>query len=112
MNPVMIYFLGIFITLICCFIVVLFLRRKYQIILVELTGNEQRASFWTSFSNVLLILVPLVFAMNVYPEISFDITSQLKWGLIGLIVSLLILGLIMINFIKNAEKNKHYKNDK
>ncbi len=82
------------------------IKGKYYEILVELTGTDNRANFWLTFSNVLLVLVPLVFCMSTYPEagnlehIVFELTRQLWWGLVGLIISLLGLGLVMISFIR------------
>jgi len=112
MGNIYIYFSGIIITLVCCLVIIFFLRRKFYNILIELTGNQTRAEFWLFFSNVLLLLIPTVFAMFVFPDSSdlesiiFEITRQLKWGLIGLIITLIVLGFIMINFIKKYTQNR------
>lgn len=97
--------LGIFIALIVCLIAVFIIKKRFEQILTELTGSEDRAKFWAIFSYMLIVLVTLVFAMSVVPsdnndvDIFFQISRQLKWSLIGLIGSLVVVGVIMIRFI-------------
>jgi hypothetical protein len=94
------------ITLVFSLLVVIYLNKRYYHVLVDLTKKEERAGFWLKFSNVLLLLVPLVFSMTIYPDTLFDITSQIKWGIVGLILSLLALGIIIVVYIARiVEKN-------
>jgi hypothetical protein len=101
MSNVIIYFLGVGITLTVALLVVIYLNKRYYRILVDLTKKEERAKFWLNFSNVLLLLVPLVFSMTIYPDSLFGVTSQFKWGIVGLVLSLLVLGGIMVIYIAN-----------
>lgn len=45
-----------------------YLKAHLKNLLVELCGTEERASFWLAFSNVTLVLVPLIFALDYQPE--------------------------------------------
>jgi hypothetical protein len=71
----------------------------------ELCGNSERAEFWTAFANVTIVLTPAIFAMLVDPPMDPGVSllpgiiSQLKWGLIGLVSSVLMLGWILGRFI-------------
>ena len=95
--------------------VVSYLRRPLQKILIELCGNEQRAEFWTAFSAIALGLVPMIFAINCRPSLGsdtvavFELADQLKWGLIGLIGTLLILGWVIGRTITRWEARAERK---
>ena len=52
---------GLVITLAVAFAVVKYLTAPLRQQLQELCGNAERAAFWTSFSNVMLVLTPVVF---------------------------------------------------
>ena len=74
--------------------------------LLQLCGNAERAEFWTVFSNTTLALVPTVFAMQVdaVPDTDvpavFAVVGQVKWGIAGLVLSMLILAWILSRFIR------------
>ena len=74
--------------------------------LLQLCGNAERAEFWTVFSNTTLALVPTVFAMQVdaVPDTDvpavFAVVGQVKWGIAGLVLSMLILAWILNRFIR------------
>jgi len=75
--------------------------------LLELCGSAERAEFWTAFSNVAVILTPAIFAMLAEPDTNIPpllaVTSQLKWGLTGLVGSVLMLGWILSRFIPRTQ---------
>jgi hypothetical protein len=70
--------------------------------------NENRAEFWTVFSEVTVGAVPMIFALACRPgnEINslalLEIADQLEWGLIGMVMSVLLLGWILGRFILRA----------
>jgi len=74
--------------------------------LLQLCGNAERAEFWTVFSNTTLALVPTVFAMQVdaVPDADvpavFAVVGQVKWGIAGLVLSMLILAWILSRFVR------------
>jgi len=65
----------------------------------------QDPDFWALSSNVRVSLIPLIFAMGFEPEPNcsgpwvVETANQLKWGPIGLAVSVLMLGWILSRFI-------------
>lgn len=96
---------GLAITLAVAFAVVKYLTTPLRQQLQELCGNAERAAFWTSFSNVMLVLTPAVFAMLVDPWAGacdpplVGVVTRVKWGLIGLAMSVLMLGCVLGRFI-------------
>jgi len=81
--------------------VVGYLRRPLRKILIELCGNEERAEFWSAFSAVVVGVVPVIFVLACRPAPGpgalavFELADQLKWGLIGLTGSVLMLGWVI-----------------
>src|SRR5436309_15605156 len=100
------FLLGLAITAALGFAVVWYLKSHLKGILIDLCGTERRADFWMAFSNVILLLVPLVFAMQFdsqggqYTSAVFQLNEQLKWSFIGLVCSVLALGTILSLFIR------------
>jgi uncharacterized membrane protein YhaH (DUF805 family) len=99
------FLLDLGITLLASSLAVAYLRRHLKTILVDLCGTTERASFWTAFSNVTLLLVPLIFATSYQLDSAagsspiLAMSQQLKWALIGLVVSVLLLGIVIGSFI-------------
>jgi hypothetical protein len=107
MNSSLLFVFGLTITLLAAFAVVRYLSGPLRTQLRELCGNAERAEFWTVFSNIAVILTPAIFAMLVEPATDVPpllaVTNQLKWGLIGLVGSVLMLGWILSRFIPRAQ---------
>jgi hypothetical protein len=100
-NATTVFALGTMGTLAIGAAVVWYLRRPLRNILIELCGNEARAEFWTVFSAVVVGTVPVIFAIACHPAPGpdtpavFELADQLKWGLIGLTGSVLVLGWVI-----------------
>ena len=94
---------GIMITLLAALAVVHYLNSPLRRQLQELCGNAERGDFWVAFSNVTVVLTAVIFAMSVEPSSSdpplLAVISQLRWGFMGLVVSVLMLGWILSRFI-------------
>lgn len=79
-------------------------------ILIDLCGTEDRARFWTAFSNILLIGLPVIFALNYRPgartteELFFDVAAKLSGNLGGFFVALIGIGLMVSFFALVARK--------
>jgi hypothetical protein len=101
MGATTVFALGSMGTLAIGVAVVWYLRRPLRSILIELCGNESRAEFWTAFSAVVVGIVPVIFAIAYHPAPGpdtpavFELADQLKWGLIGLTGSVLVLGWVI-----------------
>ena len=83
--------------------------------MLELNGDKERpANFWVAYTTIILILVPLIFAIWIVPDdrdvnVFFQISKQLKWSLMGLVTSIVIIGIIIIRFVPretNSNDNK------
>ena len=105
MSVSILFAVGLLITEVVSLIVVLYLKAPLHKVLVELCGNGERAAFWTAFSSVTLTLAPPILAMQHTPEMGgktavvLEIAAQLKWGLLGLFLAVVILGWVLSRFI-------------
>ena len=85
--------------------IVAYVKRHLQALLVELCGTMERASFWLAFSNVVLVLVPLIFALDYKPRLGpaknviFEMATQIKYALIGFVITLGGLAIVLYRFI-------------
>lgn len=92
-----------------CMGIVAYVSKHLRTLLIELCGTAERASFWLAFSNVSLVLVPLIFAISYKPEsgpdttVVFEMAAQLKYGLIGFVTTLSFLAIILFRFIPRAK---------
>jgi hypothetical protein len=97
---------GLTTTLLSAFAVVRYLNTPLRRQLQELCGNAERAEFWAAFSNVTVVLTPAIFAMPVEPSSGdpplLAVISQLRWGFIGLVASVVMLGWILGRFIRRT----------
>lgn len=106
MMDIINFLIGSTITLLASAVVVLFIRRHLRNVLIDLTGTRERAEFWTTFTGLLLVIIPLIVAMFVPPRgdpdipALFRITSLLRWSLIGLTGTLVSCGLVIIWFVQ------------
>ena len=106
MNDISVFLIGIGVTLIASLLVVLVIRRHIRNVLVDLTGTEPRADFWSAFTSLQLFLVPLIVAMFFPPDgggnvsVFFQVIVQVRWSFMGLAGTLLVYGLIIIRFVQ------------
>jgi hypothetical protein len=97
-NGVAVYGFGIGLTTVLSFIVVLYLNRHVRNLLIDLCGTKERADFWRAFSNVVLFLLPLLFVLDFRPEDAawiWNLTAELKRGLLGLGATVVVLGIVI-----------------
>lgn len=112
MSDSIVFAMGTGTTLAIVLAVIWFLRRPLERLLVELCGNQERAGFWTAFTAVAVGLTPLIFAIAWRPSTEtslpmiFEFADQLKWALIGLLATLLVLGWVIGSSIKKWESRE------
>jgi hypothetical protein len=101
MTPAIVFLTGLVLTLGVVFLTLLYLRHPLFVILSDLCGTVERAEFWTAFSNITLFLIPFVLALNHKPTAGgnqftvFAISDQIESAIVGLIISVVILGMIL-----------------
>ena len=110
MSAVSIYIATLVATLVASLTVVLVLRRPLQRLLVDLCGTSNRAAFWTAFTNVALVLTPLLGAMHRRPsalgERAVEVIAQLEWALGGLLAAVLLIGAVLARAITAFERQQ------
>jgi uncharacterized membrane protein YkvI len=85
--------------------VVTYLRLPLRDILAELCGSNRRAEFWLAVSVVCMTILPLIFAMSYTPTDGLastpmlEIAAQVKWGLAGLLMAVIVIACILSTFI-------------
>jgi hypothetical protein len=108
MTTSILFATGLILTLLASLAVGRYLSEPLRAQLRELCGNRDRAEFWTAFSNVALVLTSSIFAMLVEPTSEpavpavLAVSHQLKWGLIGLVSTVLAVGWVLGRFIPRA----------
>jgi|GEM_PF-2557824 len=111
MNEITTYLIGLTITLGISSVSFFTFRPYLKRILLELNGNLERpASFWVVYSGIILFLVPLVFAMAITPDpdesLFFQLSRQVRWSLIGVIISFFAFGIAIISFVPKDKKKE------
>jgi hypothetical protein len=109
MNAAWLFVSGLIVTMATSALTLAYLRHSLRRILVDLCGTEDRAAFWLAFSSVTLFPIPVLFALHRHPasgsfaEAVFGIGDQLEAALLGLVVSVVALGLVLSRFIPRNE---------
>jgi len=104
MNTIISYLIQLAITIVGVSLIVGYLRPYLSKVLVDLCGTNDRAQFWTAFSNILLIGMPIIFALNYRPEFSdiedlfFNVAGKLSGNLGGFLLALVCVGIIVSFF--------------
>jgi len=104
MNTVLYFVLQIVLTLIIVSLITGYLRPFLKRILVDLCGTEDRAQFWTAFSNILLFGLPLLFSLNYAPmatnneELFFEVAGKLSGNIGAMLFALVGIGIFVSFF--------------
>lgn len=104
MNNIISFLIQMALTLVIVSLVVKYIHPYLKKILTELCGTEERAQFWTAFSNILMIGLPLTFALNYRPAYRdivdpfFDVAGKLSGNLGGLLLALVCIGIVVSLF--------------
>ena len=111
MNLTTAFLADVALIVLACAGILAYLSRHLRTLLIELCGTVERASFWLAFSNVALVLVPLIFAMSYKPEsgsetsVVFEMASQLKYGLVGFVITLSLLAILLFRSLPSGRPN-------
>jgi hypothetical protein len=92
----------------------LVLRPHLAELLEELCGSRARASFWLVLSGLCLFLIGILAGTVSYgygaganlsaQELFFGLITQVRAGLVGLLVSLLCLAWVLLGFVRRFEE--------
>jgi predicted permease len=108
MNDATIFALGIGTACIGSIVAMAHLHRPLRAILTDLCGTTDRAAFWCAFSNITLFLLPLIFMLDYQPDANggawlWVLAAVLKRGLVGLVISVVTLGIVIASFIRRGD---------
>jgi len=112
MNIYLSFAIELGLTILVCVSVTVYLRPHLKRVLLDLCKTEERAQFWMTFSNILLIGLPSIIALGFQPEpvpfeISiFEIIGRLSGNLAGYLFALVGIGIIVSFFALVAPRSK------
>lgn len=112
MNTIVSFLIELIITILASTIIVAYIRPYLRKILIDLCGTEDRANFWMAFTNILLVGMPSILALNYRPEAAdaeelfFDVAGKLSGNLGGFLFALVGVGMIVSFFALVAPRNK------
>ena len=103
MNIIITFSIEIAITLLIVIFVLAYLRPFLRRILLDLCGTEDRAQFWTTFTNIVLLSLPMISALGFSPTTSLSntvlvVAHQLKSNLLSFIFGLAFIGSVLAFF--------------
>jgi hypothetical protein len=110
MNTILSFVIEVTLTLVISALLVAYLRPFLEKILLDLCGTQERAQFWTVFSNILVTGMPIILALNYRPEASnseqlfFEVAGKLSGNLGGLLFALICIGFMVSLFALVARK--------
>ena len=110
MNTILSFLTEAALTLVIAILIVRYLQPFLRKVLLDLCGTEERAQFWVAFSNVLLIGLPMIIALNYRPQartaedVFFEVAGKLSGNLGGFLFALVGVGLIVTFFALVAPK--------
>lgn len=98
MNLITLFLTQLAITLAACLLLAAYLRPTLKRVLIDLCGTEERAQFWSTFSSLLLVLLPVIFGLGFQPETAsaeaqfLALAGQLRWNVFGFVLALVAIG--------------------
>ena len=104
MDKIFYFLMEAALTLIISVLIVRYLHPFLRKVLMDLCGTEDRAQFWTAFSNIVLIGLPMIIALNYQPEarsteeLFLEVAGKLSGNLGGFLFALIGIGFIVSFF--------------
>ena len=115
MITILFFLLEVILTLSISMLVFRYMRPFLTRILIDLCGTEERAQFWTVFSNIILVGLPLLISLTYQPEASqaeeifFEITHRISGNMLGFLFALVTTGFVVSVFALVAPRQKETK---
>lgn len=112
MNAIVAFAVEVALTLVISALIFRLLRPHLVRVLADLCGTDDRASFWTVFSGILLIGFPVLVGLMYRPEAAtvqdlfFEITRKTSSNIITFMVTLMGIGFIVSVFALFAPRTK------
>jgi len=113
MNSIITFLIEIVATVVATLLITGYLRPHLKRMLVTLCGTEEGAQFWTIFSNIVLIGLPVILSLTYRPnatgaeKIFFEIIGRLSGNLGGYLAALIVVGTVISFFALVAPRPAH-----
>ncbi len=104
MNTIITFLVQVLLTVTLTAVIANYIRPYLRKVLVDLCGTEERAQFWTVFSNILLIGLPSMLSLNYKPEAAtmeelfFEVARRLSGTMAGFLFALVCVGIAVSVF--------------
>jgi hypothetical protein len=115
MITISVYLIEITITLLISIFTIRYLRPFLIRILMDLCGNEDRAKFWTAFSNIVLGGLPLLIALTYKPQdlspvgLFFEVAQRISGNLSGFLIGWVGVGFMVALFALFSPRSRETK---
>ncbi len=93
---------SVLVTAFLCLATVAYLRGPMRGILNDRCPSDDRARFWLAFSNIVVVLLPMICLLSAYvaggtAESPFvtELAIQVRWSLLGLFLSVICLAVVV-----------------
>ncbi|MDH4227831.1 MAG: hypothetical protein OEV59_08830 [Deltaproteobacteria bacterium] len=109
MGSTEMFLIGTGITMAASLIVIWYMKKPLTSLLSDLCGTHEKASFWTTFTSIMLVLTPLFITLCRTPDNKPDtnafmeIMAQFKFGVFALLVAVFVMGMILVSFTPKRE---------
>jgi uncharacterized membrane protein YcjF (UPF0283 family) len=108
MNTIPTYLGGITISVLLSLVIVFYLKKPLNELLIDLCGTKARASFWTQITNLSFILVAMLMSIITRPDtgvnVVYQISRQLGWTLFGMIATVVFVSLSISRFVHRVNR--------
>jgi hypothetical protein len=109
MNTAIAFLIEISVTLLIVVLILGYLRPFLRRVLVDLCGTDDRAQFWTTFTNIILLSLPLISALGFTPpaadeNLTIEMIHQLRSNLKNFMLGLALIGFILLFFSASASR--------
>jgi len=103
MNTDQLFLTQVAITFLIILVVLGYLRPFLRKILLDICGTDERAQFWTAFTNIILLSLPVISGLGFSPTTSLAnpmlvVANQLKSNLLSFLFGLMLIGFILMFF--------------
>jgi hypothetical protein len=105
MDTVVTFLVEVIVTLTASLLVTVYLRAPLQRMLGIICGTEAGAQFWTAFSSVVLIGLPVILSLTYHPtsndaeKLFFEVMGRLSGNLGGYLAALIAVGIVISFFV-------------
>jgi uncharacterized membrane protein len=107
MTTIQTFLSGLAISVTLSLLIVFYLNKPLTGVLIDICGTQTRAKFWTHITNLSFVLVSLLMPILSRPREDlvtiFQLSRQLGWTLLGLIVTVIFVSMSISRFIRRVD---------